>query len=456
MSSQIIENVRPRGFTLTMRDKNGEPRTIELPGTGPWEVDFESGTVTNERPVVAAPPDDEITLRIRCTNTDKVVRVYATGSGATAWADKQGKLLGVAWTRDEHGAPHVVLDKSRTLLGDIRKALPKVRVDTTECHDINVNPAAVGGVRAAGDTKRGERMAVHDVGVSTAAAATRTKPVEPPPPAAPSERASAPTAATEIQRESSLQWAATDNNGRPGFVAQSKKGTYKALHVAGKTFGLFYEHDGGGLDMITCGSLEEVKAAAEAEMKGMPGEQVLAGVCGEPAKAPCPSPRGRKIFTVDELLLRYTMAAAGHGDHESNVRTAFEGAIKDGMSLCADLDGKQDWKDLNVDQALVLLKERGDSGPSAVYAVAEQAPRARTTRSPERKTARADRPPPPASEQQVDHAATPASPGARSEPPEPERPATGSTGPEPATGTDEELLKSFSAELESVLGEEDD
>jgi hypothetical protein len=418
-------------------------------------VDFDSGSVTNERPVVAAPPEDEITLRLRCTNTDKVVRVYAVGSGATAWADKQGKLLGAAWTRDEHGAPHVVLDKSRTLLGDIRKALPKARLDTTECHDVNVNPAAVGGVRAAGATKRGERMAVHDVGVSVGTAAAQPKVVESRPPAEPSEQREAPTAAKEVEREKSLQWTAINENGRSGFVAKGTKGTYKALHVAGKTYGLFHERDEGGLDMIRCGSLEEVKAAAESEMKGMPGEQVVAGVCGGPTKTECPSPRGRKIYTVDELLNRYTMAAAGGNDRETNLRVAFKSAIEDGMSLCADLDGKQDWKDLDVDQALVLLKERGDSGPSAVYAVAEQAPRARTTRSTQRKTARADQTPP-APEPQVDHEATSASPGARGEPPTPERPATGPAGPEPAPGTDEELLKSFSAELDNVLGEEDD
>lgn len=437
MTSQIIEDVRSRGFTLTVRVKDGEPRTIELPGAGPWEVDFDSGVVTRgrpERPEVAAPPDDEITLRLRCTITDKVVRVYATGSGATAWADKQGKLLGVAWTRDEHGAPHVVLEKTRTLLADIRKVLPNVRIDTTECHDVNVNPAAVGGVRAAGDTKRGERMAAHDVGASTSAAATRAKAAT----ADVGERAEAPTAADESrsarknQQGESLQWAETSENGRKGYAARWNSGTYKALHVAGKTYGLFYERtDGSGFDMIVCGSLEDVKAAAETQMEGMAAEQLVTRVCG-PVKTACPSPRGRRTVTVAELLARYGT---------SDVRAAFEVAVKDGLSLHADLEGLQDWKDLEVEQALVLYKERGASGASAVYAVEEVSAIQPRTRS-ERRTARAAA--------QSERREAPQAPGPPASEPSEAPPETGAV-------SEAELMSSLADTIKkSVAGMDDD
>jgi hypothetical protein len=321
MSTHIlIDAIEPRTLTIKVRDtKTGEEHPFVLKGNGPWDIDLSRpGHGTSEEPEVAPPPDDEITLRLNCTSEDRFVRVHAIGSGAVAWSQKQAALLGVPWTRDQQGAPHVNLAKKRTLLDDIRKALPGVKVDTSGCHDVDVNPAAVGWHRAAGETKRGERMVVHatgptdQVGVSEVNAAKQGGKPEygtdamhvlgreakrgqripeadlklaelddlsgSPDGVTPPNSVEAPT---DLEPGPGvLQWESITDNGVPGFAARWKKGTFKLLHVAGEQYALFYEHDDGkGYEMIVCDTLARAKRTAGERMKAIPGAQLIHVVC---------------------------------------------------------------------------------------------------------------------------------------------------------------------------------
>jgi len=189
---------------------------------------------------------------------------------------------------------------------------------------VDVNPAAVGWHRAAGETKRGERMVVHatgptdQVGVSEVKAAAKQggipeygtdamhalgreakrgqripeedlKLAELDDLSGKPDDAASPTsieAPTILETgPGALKWDSITDSGVPGFAARWRKGTFKLLQVAGETYGLFYEHDGGkGYEMIVCDQLERAKRAAGERMKAIPGAQLIHVVCRQTAR----------------------------------------------------------------------------------------------------------------------------------------------------------------------------
>jgi hypothetical protein len=154
-----------------------------------------------------------------------------------------------------------------------------------------------------------------------------------------------------------------------GFAAPWKDGAYKLLHVAGDAYGLFYEREAGGYDMILCGELDEAKAAAAEHMAGMPVSQVARATCAaKSSKAPCRSPRTTRVHSAEDLRTRY---------FTPRYEKAFKDAVAEGMSLCADLDGLQTHSDLSVAEALELLRERGEGAVYALENLRSEEPRPR-------------------------------------------------------------------------------
>lgn len=137
----IIERIEPRAWALRVRDaRTDQVHELELRGGGPWKIDLDGKiAVADEgkkpRPQVAAPPDDAITLRIERGDRPGLVRVGAIGSGAKAWADSQGTLLGSRWSLDKMGAPVVLLEDRPSLLEELGAALPAVTIDAAKYLD---------------------------------------------------------------------------------------------------------------------------------------------------------------------------------------------------------------------------------------------------------------------------------------------------------------------------------
>jgi hypothetical protein len=475
----ILEKIQTVGYRVVLRDTTtGHTRTLKLTGSGPWDLDLKAGEDDAEvavdpgtRTSVAVPPPDEaITLRLVCTRTSTSVRANAVGSGAVAWTASKKTLLGSPWRRDDHGAPFALLEKSPTLLDDLRSALPAVAIDTAECEDVD---RLYSGKPPTPDTearrsvgraqRRGERVRDEDLGRAQLAALADRPAVPsntaPPEPAAPATTSTTESAAPSPEKEAApgpqtrksrrrkadhveagpgeLQWTAITEDGVDGFAAPWKGGTYKLMHVSGDTYGLFFQRDAGGYEVIRCGDVAEAKTAAAAHMAGMPGTQAMRAACGPKVPA-CPSPRSLRIFGVPDLLARYGT---------TDVRTAFTAAVGEGMSLCADHAGLQDRRDLSVEDALTLLAERGEG---ALYALADAASLlpSNAPRSPRADASSNGAPAPPAREIAAENERPQTKPIPETKAPTSE---TKVTAPD-----DEELLKSFSAELENVLGEEDD
>ena len=379
--STVLEQLQTTGFKVVVRDtQTGQTRTLRLVGQGPWDLDAETAIDINgdagPRPqaTVAPPPDSAITLRIACTREDTRVRIGATGSGAKAWTAHQRTLLGAQWQLDAQGAPFALLEKTPTLLDDLRAAHPDAAIDTADCQDTDLLYSG----RTASDTaarhsagragRRGEKAATE----APAAAETPT-PAPAQVVAEPETRPDPPAKRHRRKREKpaagpgELTWSPITENGVEGFSAPWKDGVYKLLHVAGDAYGLFYEREAGGYDMILCGDLDEAKAAAAEHMSGMPVSQVARAACaGKSSKAPCRSPRTTRVHSAEELRTRY---------FTPRYEKAFKDAIDEGMSLCADLDGLQTHSDLSVTEALELLRERGEGAVYALENVHPEAPR---------------------------------------------------------------------------------
>ncbi len=441
--STVLEQLQTTGFKVVVRDtQTGKTRTLRLVGHGPWDLDADTAIdidgEAGPRPqvTVAPPPDSAITLRIACTREDTSVRVSATGSGAKAWTAHQRTLLGAPWQLDGQGAPFALLTKTPTLLDDLRAAHPDATIDTADCQDTDMffsgrtapDTAARHSLGRAG--RRGEKPAAE------ASAATAAPP--PAPPAA-TEPETPPATSTKRQRRKretpaagpgELTWSPITENGVDGFSAPWKGGTYKLLHVAGDAFGLFYERDAGGYDMILCGELDEAKAAAEQHMAGMPVSQVARAACAaKSSKAPCRSPRTTRVHSPEDLRTRY---------FTPRYETAFGQAVEEGMSLCADQGGVQTHSDLAVPEALELLRERGED---AVYALENL----RLAGPPEPSPATPPGPAPAASAPRAEPVPAPTS-APPVTPPEP--------APAPTTAADKTLIDSFAAALSTF--EEDD
>lgn len=467
----ILEKIQVNGFRVVVRDvATGEARTLKLSGSGPWdlsapapdEVESVAATGARSQPHAQPPPDDAITLRLVCKRDGApTVHVYAIGSGAIAWTEHKNTLLGVAWGRDERGAPLVMLPKSPSLLDDLYRALPGVKIDATGCEDPDLlysgQPPTVEteARRTAGRTlRRGERLREDDLGQAQLDALGRGERLElhtDVPPAAPSTPepatsgvGSATPAPAEAKKErrrrkheavepgpGELQWSAITENEVDGFAAPWRGGTYKLMHVAGDAYALYFEHSMGGYELILCGNLTEAKAAAGEHIDGMTPVQAARATCGPTAKAPgCRSPRSMRVLNVPDLLERYGT---------QSVRAAFNAAANEGLLLCADHAGVQDHVDLTVDRAMELLEERGQD---ALYALAdvltlmvkeapEAAPQPRAEAAP--KQAKPEKPAPPAA-------------------PPPDKPAA----VDAESAMDKELLSSFASELDAVLDEEGD
>lgn len=456
--TMILEKIQVNGFRVVVRDvATGEARTLKLSGSGPWDLvapapdEVESATGARTEPPAQPPPDDAITLRLVCKRDASVVHVHAVGSGAVAWMEHKKTLLGATWGRDLQGAPLVVLPKSPTLADDVRAALPAVKIDTSECEDPDLQysgqppSAETEARRATGRTlRRGERLREDQLGQAQLDALGRGERLElhadvpAPQTPAPSDASPAPAEAKKERRRrrheavepgpGELQWSAITENDVDGFAAPWRGGNYKLMHVAGDAYALYFEHSMGGYELILCGNLDEAKAAASEHIDGMSPVQAARATCGPTAKPPgCRSPRSMRVLNVPDLLDRYDTRS---------VRAAFNGAVREGFSLCADHAGLQDHEDLTVDRAMELLEERGQD---ALYALAdvrtlavkqtpEAAPQPRAEAAPKR--------------------AKPEKPAA----PPPDKPAA----VDAESAMDKELLSLFAGELDAVLDEEAD
>jgi hypothetical protein len=445
--STVLEQLQTTGFKVVVRDtQTGKTRTLRLVGQGPWDLDADHSIDIDgdarQQTTVAPPPDSAITLRIACTRQSEGVRVGATGSGAKAWTAHQRTLLGAPWQLDEKGAPFAQLVKTATFLEDLRAAHPDATIDTADCLDTDLLYSG----RTAPDTderhnlgragRRGERPGIDAPTVAAAPTPTPTPaPVDTapdvPPPAKRSRRKRDPIAAGP----GDLQWTPVTENGVEGFAAPWEDGAYKLLHIAGDAYGLFYERSAGGYDMILCGNLDEARAAAAQHMAGMSISQVARAACtAKTSKAPCRSPRTTRVHSAEELRTRH---------FTPRFEKAFQLAIDEGMSLCADHKGIQTHSDLTVPEALEILRERG---ADAIYALETLRPEPAEPRSPAAPASPAEPTPAPT----IAAPAAPTAPAApRVAPAAPAEPT-----PAPTSSADQALIDSFAAALNRF--EEDD
>lgn len=122
----IIDSIEPKAWHVRLRDEETDQvHDLELRGSGPWQLSINGSPTVG----VVPPPDTTITLRLDNSDGSGTVRVGAVGSGAIAWTQTQGTLLGAKWIRDAKGAPIALLEDAPELTQDIARVLPHVTLD---------------------------------------------------------------------------------------------------------------------------------------------------------------------------------------------------------------------------------------------------------------------------------------------------------------------------------------
>lgn len=304
MSQYIIDEIQPTAWRLRIRDEaTGKTEEVALRPGEPWKVRVGAATKAappdakppkaepEPRPTEAAskptePPPKDLRLSLENGSGNTVIAT-AHGRGAAAWAKTQKRLLGRKWDETAEGNAFVMLRNSPTLLEDLARALPGVRLDTT-----HYTPP---GTPAAEKSK--DEPPAKDVKPEKSETKSEAKSEESPKPARMRKaggKDKRPGRRPKLQPGTGpgdLEWSEMHDAGNRGIVARWHEGQFKILRAGSGVYALFYEYERGGYEQLACGKPDQLKqvASARTASTGPRVTEALArGACNTctPAKAP--------------------------------------------------------------------------------------------------------------------------------------------------------------------------
>lgn len=318
MSNYIIDEIQPTAWRLRIRDEStGKTEEVALRPGEPWKVRV-GGTAKpkpeppDKRPAAekskpepvptpAEPPaksteplpkDLKLALENGSGNT---VVATAHGRSAAAWAKTQRRLLGRKWDETAEGNPFVMLRNSPTLLEDLERALPGIRLDTK-----HFTPPEAPAAKETKETKkseepeeakRAEKPATEETKIVETPAAKKTKkPTHADKPARKGKNAGKPPKLQPGAGPGGLEWTETRDAGNRAIVAPWQEGHFKILRAGSGVYALFYEYERGGYEQLACGKPDDLKQVASARTSSGKGQRVTEalarGACNTCAPAP--------------------------------------------------------------------------------------------------------------------------------------------------------------------------
>lgn len=332
MSNYIIDEIQPTAWRLRIRDEStGKTEEVALRPGEPWKVRVGGAPKpkpepSDKRPAAETPKPEQVPtpassseksteplpkdLKLALENgSGNTVVATAHGRSAAAWVKTQKRLLGRKWDETAEGNPFVMLRNSPTLLEDLERALPGIRLDTKRYTPPEAKEAKEAKeASAAKDTKetketkkseepekakkteKPEKPATEETkSVERPAANTTKKPARTDKPARRGKSAGKPPKLQPGAGPGGLEWSETRDAGNRAIVAPWQQGHFKILRAGSGVYALFYEYERGGYEQLACGKPDELKQVASARTsgKGQRVTEALArGACNTCAPAP--------------------------------------------------------------------------------------------------------------------------------------------------------------------------
>ena len=320
MSNYIIDEIQPTAWRLRIRDEStGKTEEVALRPGEPWKVRVGGAPKpkpepSDKRPAAETPKPEQVPtpassseksteplpkdLKLALENgSGNTVVATAHGRGAAAWVKTQKRLLGRKWEETTEGNPFVMLRNSPTLLEDLERALPGIRLDTK--HYTPPEAPAVKETKETKETKKSEEPeetkkaetpATEEIKHAETPAAKKTKkPARADKPARKGKNAGKPPKLQPGAGPGGLEWSETRDAGNRAIVAPWQEGHFKILRAGSGVYALFYEYERGGYEQLACGKPDELKQVASARTsgKGQRVTEALArGACNTCAPAP--------------------------------------------------------------------------------------------------------------------------------------------------------------------------
>ena len=280
MSQYIIDEIQPTAWRLRIRDEStGKTEEVALRPGEPWKVRVGATAKTKpeptpndakpehakpeparaEQPATSTPLPKDLRLSLENGSGNTVVAT-AHGRGAAAWAKTQKRLLGRKWEETAEGNPFVMLRNAPTLLEDLGRALPGIRLDTK-----HYTPPGAPPVDAPTQEKPEEPKAKAEKPERTPKAESK------PERAKDKAKAKKPGRKPKLQAGSGpggLEWNEVQDAGNRAIVAPWEQGNFKILRAGPGVFALFYEYERGGYEQLACGKPDELKQVASARTTG--------------------------------------------------------------------------------------------------------------------------------------------------------------------------------------------
>ena len=288
MSQYIIDEIQPTAWRLRIRDEStGKTEEVALRPGEPWKVRVGAAAKAKPEPApndakpehakpehakpeparaeqpatTSTPLPKDLRLSLENGSGNTVVAT-AHGRGAAAWAKTQKRLLGRKWEETAEGNPFVMLRNAPTLLEDLGRALPGIRLDTK-----------------------------HYTPPEAPAAEKPSKPADPEPDKLPRKAEDSAAKVAEPPRErkagkqknkkpgrpkklqpgagpGGLEWTEVDDAGNRGIVAPWQQGHFKILRAGPGVYALFYEYERGGYEQLACGKPDALKQVASERVQG--------------------------------------------------------------------------------------------------------------------------------------------------------------------------------------------
>ena len=297
MSHYIIDEIHPTAWRLRIRDEaTGKTEEVALRPGEPWKVRVGGTHATKpadkvpaakpaEKPAAAkpskgdtskartqeapadtrAPKNEGIKLALENGSGNSVIAT-AHGKGATSWAKAQGKLLGRKWDETEGGNPFVMLKNSPTLVQDLEKALPGVRLDTKHYTapdaprpaPADEKPSKPADAEPDKKPRKAEDSEAKAADPPRARKAGKTKQKTP----------GRPKTLHPGAGPGGLEWTEIDDAGNRGIVAPWQQGLFKILRAGTGVYALFYEYERGGYEQLACGKPDALKQVASERVQG--------------------------------------------------------------------------------------------------------------------------------------------------------------------------------------------
>lgn len=284
MSQYIIDEIQPTAWRLRIRDEStGKTEEVALRPGEPWKVRV--GAATKAKPEPTPEPAKSETAKPETAHAEKpaatptplpkdlklslengsgnTVVATAHGRGAAAWAKTQKRLLGRKWEATAEGNPFVMLRNAPTLLEDLGRALPGIRLDTK-----HYTPPGAPPVDAPKQEKADEPRAKAE---KTERPERTPKAESKPERAKDKAKAKKPGRKPKLQAGSGpggLEWNEVQDAGNRAIVAPWEQGNFKILRAGPGVFALFYEYERGGYEQLACGKPDELKQVASARTTG--------------------------------------------------------------------------------------------------------------------------------------------------------------------------------------------